>query len=55
MAFDLNSLPDNLGHIEFNGVLYEIIQVVTYEDGKQVIKLKGPDGLTEMIYYRARG
>lgn len=52
MAFDLNALPDSLGHIEFNGALYEIIQIDTYEDGKQVIKLKGRDGFSEMIYYK---
>ncbi|MGN7287445.1 hypothetical protein ACTHP3_21220 [Shouchella rhizosphaerae] len=58
MAYDFNSLPYNqqfLGAIEFNGALYEVIQIDTYEDGKQVLKLKGPNGLTEMIYYRERG
>lgn len=55
MAYDFNSLPYNqqfLGAIEFNGVLHEIIQIDTYEDGKQVIKLKGPDGFSEIIYYK---
>jgi hypothetical protein len=39
MAYNLSELFLDLGDVELDGTLYEIIKITTYVDGKQYVEL----------------